>query len=113
MSTHPFHEDLLSLGFRLTQEGKRGTTQYQMRATRYLTYWVHWNPQEEELLFTWEHSIGEFMHDRGMQIGANELLNIFLFPQHDAKGPAEIAFVAQELDRAELILRAADLTREE
>ena len=52
---------------------------------------------------------GEFFDARGMQIGSNESLNLFLFPQYDAKGRADIAFVAAELDRAEQVFRAVDL----
>lgn len=105
-----FEEDLGALGFRLVQQDKRGVRQYSQASGRYLTYWVHWNPYEAEVLFTWEVAIGELVHDHGMQIGADETLNIFLFPQFDAKGPAEIAFVAREIDRAEGALRSVDLT---
>lgn len=106
---HPFHDDLESLGFHLTQSSRRGS-QYAMTATRYLTYWVHWDAEEGTALFTWELDIGEFMHDRELQIGANEKLNLFLFPQYDARGPADVAFVARELDRAEALLRSIDMT---
>lgn len=106
---HPFHTDLESLGFRLVQSSRRGI-QYVMKATRYLAYWVHWDQEEGTALFTWELDIGELMHDRQMQIGANETLNLFLFPQHDAKGPADISFVARELDHSEGLLRSIDLT---
>lgn len=109
-SSHPFHEDLRSLGFRAVEEGRKGVVQYALQATRYLVFWVHWDPGSPEILFTWELDIGEFVSDHGMQIGANEKLNLFLFPQHDARGPADISFVAQELDRADSLLRAIDLT---
>lgn len=113
MNTKPqFHDDLLSLGFRMTQEGRRGQVQYHMRATRYLTYWVHWDLSTNEVLFTWEHAIGEAMHHLGLQIGANEILNIFLYPQHDARGGPDITFIAHELDRAEAMLKSIDLTGE-
>ena len=104
-----FHDDLESLGFRLVQSSRRGI-QYSLSATRYLTYWVHWDQEEATALFTWELDIGEFMHDQQMQIGANETLNLFLFPQRDAKGPADISFVAGEIDRSETLLRSIDLT---
>jgi hypothetical protein len=44
-----------------------------------------------------------------MQIGSNEALNLFLFPQFDARGRPDVAFVAAELDRAEAIFRSIDL----
>ena len=48
------------------------------------------------------------MSANGLQIGANEELNQFLFPKHDARGPQDIAFVVQEMDRAEDILSHID-----
>jgi len=109
---HPFHTDLTALGFAIVQEDRKGVLQYSWRSTRYLTYWLHWNPSDGDVLFTWELDLGEFMHDRGMQVGANETLNTFLFPQYDARGPADIQFVVQELDRAESVLKSIDLTAE-
>lgn len=109
MSTgHPFHDDLVALGFRLSQHGRAGDRQYVKQAGRYLVYSVHWNPDDGTCLVTWEFAVGEFMDHHGLQIGSNEALNLFLFPQHDARGPAEIRFVASELDRTESVLRSLD-----
>ena len=86
----------------------QGEYTYEKSANRYLTYNVHWDPYENQVLFTWEFAIGEFFDARGMQIGSNEALNLFLFPQFDGKGPADVTFVAAELDRAEKLFRAID-----
>ena len=106
--THPFHDDLLALGFAPREQPRRGEIQYVKHGNRYLTYFVHWDPVEETALFTWEFAIGEFFDHRGLQIGSNEALNLFLFPQNDARGAAEVSFVVGELDRAEHILHAFD-----
>ena len=106
------HDDLLALGFTLTNPDRKGVAQYSKRASRYLTYSVHWNSYGDEALFTWELDIGSFMHDHGMQVGANDPLNIFLYPQYDARGLATLEFIAQELDRAESVLANVDLTSE-
>jgi hypothetical protein len=108
VSAEAFHEDLEALGFRFVQEDRRGERHYAKQANRYLTYHVHWDPADGVALFTWEFAIGEFFDHRGMQIGSNEALNLFLFPQHDSRGPADISFVAAELDRAERIFRSLD-----
>ena len=100
------HDDLLALGFQLVEQTRRGDFQYAKRANRYLTYHVHWDPDEEGLLFTWEFAVGEFFDHRGMQIGSNEALNLFLFPQFDSRGAPEVTFVAGELDRVEQVLRS-------
>ena len=101
-----FHEDLLALGFTVVEQTRRRELQYAKRENRYLTYQVHWDPDDTDVLFTWEFGIGEFFDHRGMQIGSNEALNLFLFPQYDARGPADVSFVASELDRIEQILRS-------
>ncbi|HEX9775031.1 MAG TPA: hypothetical protein VGB83_05580 [Actinomycetota bacterium] len=104
-----FRSDLLALGFRPVQDRGTGTIRLSMRATSFLTYWVHWSEREGTVLFTWEHALAEMMSALGLQLGANEDLNQFLFPKHDARGPQEIAFVVQEMDRTEQMLRSIDL----
>lgn len=98
-----FESDISALGFRLVEE-RRGVYHYSLQVNRYLSYWVHWGRSKSEVLFTWECAIGEYMADRGLQLGSNEALNSFLFPQHDARGPEDVSFVVQEMDRAEGIL---------
>jgi hypothetical protein len=104
-----FARDLEDLGFALAQDRGGGVLQYSRRQSRYLTFWVHWSLKDDNVLFTWEHSIGEYVDATGMQIGANEPLNTFLFPKYDARGPVDIRFVAQEMDRVERILRGVNL----
>jgi hypothetical protein len=104
-----FESDLVALGFRLTQDRGTGIIQYARQVSDWLTYWVHWNVDEQHVLFTWEHAIGEYMSANGLQIGANEELNQFLFPKYDARGPQDIAFVVQEMDRVESVLQQVDL----
>lgn len=104
-----FRSDLEALGYRLVE--RRGKVlQYAHAANRYLTYWVHWDPEERAVLFTWELAIGEYMGDRGLQLGSNEALNSFLFPQYDARGAQDIAFVVGEMERTEQVLRSLDFT---
>ena len=105
MSAETLHDDLLALGFRLVEQTRRGDVQYSKAANLYLTYFVHWDPGENEILFTWEFAVGEFFDHRGMQIGSNEALNLFLFPQYDSRGPTELSFVVGELDRVEQVFR--------
>lgn len=108
-SADAFLSDLEALGYRLVQDRRTGVFQYAMQATPYLTYWVHWDTGQATVLFTWEYAIGEFMSDNGLQIGANEELNQFLFPKHDARGAQDISFVVAEMDRVEQVLGTIDL----
>ena len=101
-----FQADLLALGFRPVQDRGTGVIQYAASATPYLTYWVHWDTAEGTVLFTWEHAVGELVSGLDLQIGSNEHLNQFMFPKHDARGPQDIGFVVQEMDRVEQLLRS-------
>ncbi len=102
-------KDLLDLGFRVAQDRGYGNVAFVMQATPFLSYSVHWSQSEGSLLFTWEFAIGEFMSANGLQIGANEELNQFLFPKFDSRGPLDIAWVVSEMDRAEQILGSLNL----
>lgn len=98
-------DGLTALGFR--RAGSR-REEWTKQATPYLVYSVH-PDRDGSVLFTWELAIGELMGDAGLQIGANDPLNLFLFPQHDARGPATGAFVVSEMDRTERILGGLNL----
>lgn len=104
-----FDADLGALGFRVVQDRGTGTVQFARQISPYLTFWVHWNTDDATALFTWELAIGEYLNAHEMQIGSNEALNQFMFPKYDARGPAEIAFVVSEMDRAERILGGVNL----
>jgi hypothetical protein len=104
-----FHRDLEDLGFRFVQEGRGGVRQYSRRASAYLTCWVHHDATDASVLVTWEHAIGEYLDALGLQVGSNEPLNQFLFPQHDVRGVADVSFVVAEFDRIEAVLRSIDL----
>lgn len=104
-----FERDLQALGFRLVQDRGTGMRQYAAKASPYLTFWVHWDTGAQTVLFTWELAVGEFFSALDMQIGANEELNQFLFPKFDTRGPQDVAFVAQEMDRVERVLGSVSL----
>jgi hypothetical protein len=104
-----FERDLSDLDFRFIQEGRGGVRQHSRRVTRYLTCWAHHDPQAGNVLITWEHAIGEYLDGLGLQVGSNEPLNQFLFPQRDVRGPAEASFVVTEIERVETLLRSVDL----
>ena len=104
-----FQRGIEALGYRLVQNRGTGTVQYSLNATPYLTYWIHWHLNDGTVLFTWELAIGEYVSSIGLQIGANEELNQFLFPKYDARGTQDISFVLAEMERVEQILRSLDL----
>jgi hypothetical protein len=97
-----FDEDLKLLGFRLAQEKRDGSRTFSLARNRFLTYWLHvpWD-QAEAAVFTWEFAIGEYMDEYGLQLGSNEPLNQFLFPQADTEVAQDAAEVVKAMERAE------------
>jgi hypothetical protein len=95
-----FDDDLHVLGFRLAQDKRDGTRMYSLARNRFLTYWVH-VPLEGAALFTWEFAIGEYMDEYGLQLGANEPLNQFLFPQTDTELEQDLSALVKAMERTE------------
>ena len=102
-----FGAALGDLGFELDRD-TRAARSFASRPTRYLTYWVH-AYDDGTALFTWEFAVAEYAATKGLQVGSDEHLNTFLFPREDVRGPQEAAWVAAQIERAELVLRSFSL----
>ena len=102
-----FQEALRDLGFQPERQ-TRGVTHHAARPNRYLTYWVQAHP-DGTALFTWEFAIAEYAATLGMQVGSDEHLNTFLYPQIDARGPQDPAWLASQVERTEALLRSVSL----
>jgi hypothetical protein len=97
-----FDDDLRLVGFKLNQEKRDGGRTFTLSRNRYLTYWLHVPPYaEDRALFTWEFAIGEYMDEYGLQVGSNEPLNQYLFPQTDTEVAQDIADVVKAMERVE------------
>jgi hypothetical protein len=96
-----FDDELGLLGFRLAQEKRDGTRTFSLARNRYLTYWLHLPADDSIALFTWEFALGEYMDEYGLQVGANEPLNQFLFPQVDTQVAQDMAEIAKAMERTE------------
>jgi hypothetical protein len=97
-----FDDDLKLVGFRLAQERRDGTRTFSLPRNRYLIYWLHVPArQDEPALFTWEFAIGEYMDEYGFQVGSNEPLNQYLYPQADTEVSQDIASVIKTVERLE------------
>jgi hypothetical protein len=104
-----FDDDLKLVGFRLTQERRDGTRTFALSRNRFLTYWLHVPAGEaEEALFTWEFAIGEYMNEYGLQVGSNEPLNQYLFPQIDTQVEQDLAGVVKAMERTEAMFAGMD-----
>lgn len=101
-----FTEALRELGFTPAHERRtRGARAYAASPNRFLTYWVHVF-EDGTALFTWEFAIADYLSERGIQLGSNEALNLFMFPREDERGPQDPAWLAAAIDRAEATLRS-------
>jgi hypothetical protein len=104
-----FEEALRRLGFADAQDRlRRGARVYAASPNRYLTYWVH-AYDDGSALFTWEYAIAEYLRDRGIQLGDGEVLNLFMYPEQDEKGPQDGAWLVAATDRADAHIRSLDL----
>src|SRR6266498_3667559 len=93
-----FDDDLRLVGFKLNQDKRDGARTFALSRNRYLTYWLHVPPYADEpALFTWEFAMGEY----GLQVGSNEPLNQYLFPQTDTEVGHDVADVVKAMERVE------------
>jgi hypothetical protein len=99
-----FEEALEHLGF-AEDRASRGVRHFAHRPNPFLTFWVQVH-EDGGALFTWEFAIAEYMATLGLQVGSDERLNTFLYPKEDARGPLDPAWLAEQIDRAETVLRS-------
>ena len=102
-----FYDDLAMVGFALAQEKRDGSRSYSLVRNRFLTYWLHVAPDGAGL-FTWEFAIGDYMNEYGLQIGTNDPLNQFLFPQVDTEVDPELGAVVKAMERTETVFAGMD-----
>lgn len=94
--TTTFEQELTDLGFR--QVGRsRGRPQWAAGVNRHLQFTLYL--EGETVLLTWRFGLGEFMLDRGWQIGGAESASQELYPQRDVRLPADVEAVAAEIRR--------------
>jgi hypothetical protein len=101
---------LSRLGFEVAEEDARRTRRYRARPNRFLTYWVHADP-DGTALFTWEFAIVDYLATRHIQLGSGESLNTFMFPGRDERGPQDGAWLVSAVDRAEATLQSLRFDR--
>ncbi|MCA1823763.1 MAG: hypothetical protein ABR520_03785 [Mycobacteriales bacterium] len=104
-----FIDDLESVGFSYQSAGRGGVKHYVLRGNRFLTYYCHVAHDDSRADFAWEFALGEFCESRGLAVGANDVLNIFLFPQREVAVAPSVAAVVAEIDAAETLLNSLRL----
>ena len=94
--TTTLQAELSELGFRQVGHS-RGRPQWAAGVNRYLQFTLYLDP--ESILLTWRFGLGEYMLDRGWQIGGAESASQELYPQRDVRLPADADAVAAEIRR--------------
>jgi hypothetical protein len=101
-----FIEDLESIGFTYSSAGRGGVTHYSLRGNRFLTYYCHVADDDSGAVFSWEFALGEYCLTRGLRVGANEVLNSFMYAEADAAVPPSLAAVVAQIDQTETLLNS-------
>ena len=104
-----FVDDLESIGFVFQSEGRGGVRHYALQGNRFLTYYCHVADDESGGVFSWEFALGEFCVTRGLQVGANDVLNIFLYSDAAVAVPPSVASVVAQIDATETRLNSLRL----
>ena len=103
-----FEEEIAALGFALVQSHRGGTQRFAAKPNAYLQWWVHTYP-DGTADFTWEFELGAYLKERGFAISVQDELSLMIFPPTDIRGPAEGAFVAEQVEKAKAMLASVDL----
>lgn len=98
-----FDDELEDLGFRVQGRSRRGGTLWVLPFNRFLTFTVH--DYRDSLVFTWSFDLGEFLLERGWQIGAAETTFQELYPQRDVRLAVDVGAVEAEITRTLRSLR--------
>jgi hypothetical protein len=108
--TTTLEQELTELGFRSIGT-TRGRPTWAAGVNRHLQFTLFLEP--DAIVLTWRFGLGEYMLDRGWQIGGAESASQELYPQRDVRLPAEAASVEAEIRRTlaqlHLDLTAPDL----
>jgi hypothetical protein len=96
-----FVDDLETIGFAFQNEGRGGVRHYALAGNRFLTYYCHVAPDERDAVFSWEFALGEYCLTRGLRVGANEVLNVFLYADEDVHVPPDVAAVVEQIAATE------------
>ena len=104
-----FTDDLEAIGFVFQNQGRGGVRHYALQGNRYLTYYCHVQEDETGAVFSWEFALGEFCEAYGLQVGANDVLNVFLFSATDVAVSPSVASVVAQIDAVETQLNSLRL----
>lgn len=103
-----FDESLVEAGFELLDQRRGGSRRYTRRSNPYLRWWVTIYPDATAEL-SWEFELGEYMRAKGLHVSVQDELSLLVFPTEEVRGPANEAWLQEQIDRAERHLGSVDL----
>ena len=98
-----FDDELEALGFVVQGHSRRGGRMWVLGFNRFLEFTVH--DYDDSLVFTWRFDLGEYVLERGWQIGAADTSFQELYPQRDVRLAVDVAAVESEITRVLSTLR--------
>lgn len=108
-----FAEAIDRLGFRRRHErtiGAGAGDVFTASPDPYLTYTLHVY-RDGTALLTWEYAIADLVATKGMQIGAEDALNQYLYPREDQRGPQDGSWLVGAVEHVEAMLAEVRLDR--
>lgn len=98
-----FDDELEELGFTAQGQSRRGGMMWVLPFNRFLEFTVH--DYRDTLVLTWRFDLGEYVLERGWQIGAADTSFQELYPQRDVRLEVDIGAVEGEITRVLSTLR--------
>ncbi len=97
---------IADLGFELLQD-RRGMQRFARRSNPYLQWWLTLHADGTGEL-TWEFELGAYLKAKGFAVSAQDELSLLAFPAFERRGPADSAWLRNEVDGAERLLASVD-----
>jgi hypothetical protein len=98
-----FDAQLTQLGFRPQGTSRRGGRMWALPFNRHLTFVLH--DYDEAIVLTWSFALGEYLVERGWQVGVTDTSTAELYPRADVRLPSDITAVEAEIRRVLGMLR--------
>jgi hypothetical protein len=106
-------EALTTLGFELSDE--RGfrpneVALFTAHPNEFMSHMVQAYP-DGTAIFSWEFALGDYLAERGIQVGSDETLNQFMYPREDVRGPQDGAWLIGAIEQTEALLSSIRLDK--
>ncbi len=102
-SARTFDDELERLGFRVSGSSRRGGRMWTLQFNRYLAFMLH--DYDDAVVLTWSFELGEYLLERGWQLGTTDTSTAELYPVADVRLPLDVGALEGEITRVLATLR--------